>query len=256
MAHCVLVRCAEEQSRGIEEWDRIYFGDGTQEISSRRMVSDKERGDVSQMLMFPCHCPSCKKANKDSTKNSSCQGVYWDSNPCQVCPDANNKGRCVEDSEQTEMNKFQIQMHESGQTEKDLTKLWERLAKVEIKGLPLKPQSDIEGMAGDQELTADQELMLEAWKGLDMQGRLAQVAVGLPTRQLFKQYLRADDTGFAIVAPEDLEESDTQSVIEAEEVWFNKHNRDREMVRIVRSRDKGEIETQSRLFYRNAYSKK
>ena len=61
-----------------------------------------------------------------------------------------------------------------------------------------------------QELNAEQKLMLGAWNELDMQGRLAQVAVGLSTRQLFKQYLRADDTGFAIVAPEDSEESDMQ----------------------------------------------
>ena len=108
-------------------------------------------------------------------------------------------------------------MHRLGQTDKELTELWMRLQKVEIKGLPLKPQSDFEGMAEEQELNADQKLILSAWNELDMQGRLAQVAVGLPTRQLFKQYLRADDTGFAIVAPEDSDKSDMQqSVIEAE----------------------------------------
>ena len=47
-------------------------------------------------------------------------------------------------------------------------------------------------------MNAEQKLMLSAWNELDMQGRSAQVAVGLSTRQLFKQYSRADDTGYAI----------------------------------------------------------
>ena len=90
-----------------------------------------------------------------------------------------------------------------------------------------------------------------------MQRRLAQVAVGLSTRQLSKRNLRADDTGFAIVAPEDSEKSDMQQpVIAAEEVWFNKHNKGREAVRIVRITDKREIENQRRLFYKNPNSNK
>ena len=40
--------------------------------------------------------------------------------------------------------------------------------KVGIKGLPLKSQSDIEGMAGEQELNAEQQLMLSAWNEMDM----------------------------------------------------------------------------------------
>ena len=59
------------------------------------------------------------------------------------------------------------------------------------------------------------------------------------------------------MAPEDSEESDIQqSVIEAEEVWFNKHNKGREEVRMVRITDKREVENQSRLFYKNSNSKK
>ena len=111
MAHCVLVQVRQEQGRVIEEWDQIYFGDGAWEVSSRRMVSDKEHNDVSQTLMFPCRCQSRESTDTDSTGKFSCQSVYWDSNPCQVCPDANNKGRRLEDSEQMGMSKFMVRIH-------------------------------------------------------------------------------------------------------------------------------------------------
>ena len=123
MAHCVLVQCVQEEGRVIEEWDQIYFGDGAWEVSGRKMVSDKEHNYVSRTLMFPCCCQLCEPTNTDSTGKSSCQSVYWDSNPCQVCPDANNKGRRLEDSEQMGMSKFQVRIHKLGQTESELTKL-------------------------------------------------------------------------------------------------------------------------------------
>ena len=141
MAHCVLVQGRQEQGRAIEEWDQIYFGDGAWEVSGRRMVSDKEHNDISQTLMFPCCCQLCEPTNTDSTGKSSCQSVYGDSDSCQVC-------RRLEDSEQMGLSKFKVRTHELGQTEIELTKLWKQLQKVESNGLPLKPQSDIEGMAG------------------------------------------------------------------------------------------------------------
>ena len=121
----------QEEGRVIEEWDQICFRDGAWEVSGQRMVSDKERNDVSQTLMFPCCCQLCGPTNADSTGESSCRSVYLDSNPCQVCPDANNKGRRLEDSEQIRMSKFQVHTHEAGQTERELTKSWEKLQKWE-----------------------------------------------------------------------------------------------------------------------------
>ena len=60
-------------------------------------------------------------------------------------------------------SKFMVRIHEADQTKSEITKLWEKLQKVEIKGLPLKPQSAIEGMAMGQELNAEQKRMLSAW---------------------------------------------------------------------------------------------
>ena len=180
---------------------------------------------------------------------SKMEGVYWDADPWKL-------GYMKDDK----AGNFPMHLHlraeglESGEIE--LEGLWKKLKGVRIQGLPCEPQADIQDMTGDQELNADQQAMIQAWYYLDMEERLAQVAVAQSTRYLFKQYSRSDDTGFAIVVPEE-DGSDTQeSVVESDQVWFSKHNREREAIRIVRSSDKLEIEMQSRLFYRASAVKK
>ena len=262
LAHCVLIKANKAHGlhtggagRLIADWDQMYFGNEAQEDSCQA-VADKKGKIIGQTTRFPCNCVSCKKANSKKRsapgqeKVSKMEGVYWDADPWKL-------RSCGSDNEAGKLSMhlyLRAEGAESGETE--LEGLWTKLKGVKIQGLPCEPQADIQDMTGDQELNADQQAMIHAWYHLDMEERLAQVAVAQSTRYLFKQYARSDDTGFAIVAPEE-DGSDTQeSVVEAGQVWFSKHNKGREAVRIVRSNDKLEIEMQSRLFYRASAVKK
>ena len=261
LAHCVLIKANKAHGlhtggagRLIADWDQMYFGNEAQEDSCQA-VADKKGKIIGQTTRFPCDCVSCKKANSKKRsapgqeKVSKMEGVYWDADPWKLGYTNDDKA-----------GKFPMHLYlraegvKSGETE--LEELWTKLKGVKIQGLPCEPQANIQDMTGDQELNADQQAMIHAWYHLDMEERLAQVAVAQSTRYLFKQYARSDDTGFAIVAPEE-DESDTQeSVVESGQVWFSKHNKGREAIRIVRSNDKLEIEMQSRLFYRSSAVKK